>query len=48
MEKDGIAHEFEPLRQRVVQAKTVVEAMEIMKEYAEGKIKNQKNKEAEM
>lgn len=48
MEKDGIAHEFEPLRQRVVQAKTVVEAMEIMKEYAEGKIKNQKSKEAEM
>ena len=48
MEKDGIGHEFEPLRQRVVQAKTAMEAMQIMKEYAEKQMANQKNKEAEM
>lgn len=48
MEKDGIGHEFEQLRQRVVQAKSAMEAMQIMKEYAEKQMQKQKNKEAEM
>ena len=32
MERDGISYEFEPLRQRVVQAKTTLDAMQIIKE----------------
>ena len=47
MERDGISHEFEPLRQRVVQAKTTLDAMQIIKDYAEKQIKKQ-NKGAEM
>ena len=48
MEKDGIGHEFEPLRQRVVQASSELEAMQIMKEYAERQMQKQKDKGAEM
>lgn len=48
MEKDGLSNEFEPLRQRVVQAKSAMEAMQIMKEYAEKQIGKKQKKEAEM
>jgi len=48
MERDGTVHEFEQLRQRVVKAKTPLEAMNIMKEHAEIQMKKEKKKESEM
>ena len=48
MIKDGIEHEFEDLRKKVVQAPTEQEALLVIKTYAENKIEKQKKKELEL
>ena len=48
MTQDGLLHEFEEIRQKVVKAPNAMEAMNIMKEYVEKQMQKQKKKEAEM